>query len=714
GRSYWQLLSSSEGYSYYRPIPFLIWKALRDTQGHYDQATLHALPLLAHAIAGWCLFVLLRRLGAGYWAAFPALLFLTFPFHYQNVAIVGTLFHPLTGAAMLASLVLYERARARDNDPQAASSTEEPPSEEEPNSPSVILSRSEGSLGVADMAGWIGGRALSSWEAIRRSRVRRSFAAAQDDRSTGAVLSTSFDWSLRVPNGTKWHLAALAATAVALWTHESGVVVAVLIVLLEAVVLWQRGRRRPSTWVAAHLLAALLFVITWYSVEKAPFTDRTSVDELQPKALFFLQGFTWPLSAQTEWIQDNLGIPGGITIASIGLLDVGVAALLGVFAAYALSAWRVRRWDLMAVPAVGLAIGVVASAPALWRLSWAYVENSPRLLYLVAIGASIFWGLLPALRFENERLTAWWRVASSTLLLLVVAQSWRFVDVRMKMLASGTDIVNQIVATGETYEGRQILVMNAPSWFSMTTYEYPYGHLGVQVMPEYIGLDRVIYTSSRRSAEVLAESGTYNVDTSVGPYGFGPHGPEMTAEEIDALLRDGYELVDVKPDIDGYTVRDIGRIEPGGADPDLDHAGRIGEFVLVDDARVAADGDGMTVYIDWYVRTELARRIGTPASVTIVEVRDSSGAPVYTYIGDALAGYSSPMLWRPNDLIADSIQIPLPEDGTYAVYAGIQQLFEPAPMPAAGADGTAYDDGLLPIGEFVVTAGRLTSVESAP
>jgi hypothetical protein len=114
GRSYWQLLSSSEGYSYYRPIPFLIWKALRDLQGHYDQATLHALPLLSHAVAGWCLFLLLRRLGAGWWAIGPALLFMTFPFSYQNIAIVGTLFHPLTGAAMLGSLVLYERARTCD------------------------------------------------------------------------------------------------------------------------------------------------------------------------------------------------------------------------------------------------------------------------------------------------------------------------------------------------------------------------------------------------------------------------------------------------------------------------------------------------------------------------------------------------------------------------------------------------------------------------
>ncbi|MEX1157427.1 MAG: hypothetical protein WEC79_00675, partial [Thermomicrobiales bacterium] len=191
GRSYWQLLSSSEGYSYYRPIPFLIWKALRDTQGNYDQATLHALPLIAHAIAGWCLFLLLRRLGAELWAAFPALLFLTFPFHYQNIAIVGTLFHPLAGAAMLGSLVLYERARSRDAEVrQAGGGTERfrrvrhAIVEGTKRRFSVIRSRGEGSPGFEPGEARQEAELSTSDLATPVTKAERSFAAAQYDRGS--------------------------------------------------------------------------------------------------------------------------------------------------------------------------------------------------------------------------------------------------------------------------------------------------------------------------------------------------------------------------------------------------------------------------------------------------------------------------------------------------------------------------------------------------
>src|SRR5439155_5768931 len=61
GRSVWSMLSSSEGYAYYRPIPFIIWKGLRALQGHYSQATLHGLTLAAHALGAWLLYLLLRR-----------------------------------------------------------------------------------------------------------------------------------------------------------------------------------------------------------------------------------------------------------------------------------------------------------------------------------------------------------------------------------------------------------------------------------------------------------------------------------------------------------------------------------------------------------------------------------------------------------------------------------------------------------------------------
>ncbi|MGH9174692.1 MAG: hypothetical protein ACRD1H_10050, partial [Vicinamibacterales bacterium] len=329
-------------------------------------------------------------------------------------------------------------------------------------------------------------------------------------------------------------------------------------------------------------------------------------NELEPKGLFFLQGFFWPLTAQTAWIQANIGIPGGITVATIGLLDLTVIALVAVVAVYAFASWRTRRFELLAIPVTGVAIGVAASAPSLWRLSWAYVENSPRLLYLVAIGASIFWGLLPALEFAHTRVTWAWRSVTIVLVLVIVAQSLRFIDLRLEMLDTGTATIDEIVELGERYDEQSVLVMNAPSWFAQGSYEYPYGHFGVQLMPSYIGLDRVIYTSSRRSAEVSAASGTFDAKTSAGPYSFGPHGVDLTLDQIDVLLRDGRTLINVWPVNGAYQVREVGRLLAGQAEPELPEAGRFNEDIEIDDARVAVVDGLLTVYVDLHVldRTE--------------------------------------------------------------------------------------------------------------
>lgn len=417
GRSYWSLLSSSAGYQYYRPIPFLIWKFLRDLQGYYSEALLHSLVLIVHAVTGWLLYLLLRRLGSGEWALIPMVLFLSYPFHYQVVPIVGTIFHPLAGMAILATLNLY------------------------------LMGQSA------------------------------------------------------APVPRRWLMVASVGTTVfALWSHESGVAVAPLLVMLEAALVWRQRRRRPSWWISPHLIVTCIFVVAWLAVEKLPSSEQTSLAELRPKLLFFLQGFTYPFSAQIGVVRDRLGV-------SLGILEVGMLAFLAVGTAYVVAAQRAARAQLLLIPMTSVAIAIAAFLPALTRLSWGYVQEGPRLLYLAAIGSAIFWGMSPSLSFKQRTTTITWRIVTICLVVVVVIQSWRFIDIRMDMFASGTAMIDDIVTIGETRPGHPLLIVNAPSWFALNQYEYPYGHYGVQLMPTYIGLDRVIYTSARRPTQVDVRSG---------------------------------------------------------------------------------------------------------------------------------------------------------------------------------------------------------------
>jgi len=110
--SFWALLTRPlPGYAYYRPVPFMIWKAIYLLTGRYDLHLLHLLPLAAHALSGWLLFLLLWRLTRSSWSLLPMVLFLLYPFSYQALEIEGTLVHSLVTAEILAVLLLWYDGR---------------------------------------------------------------------------------------------------------------------------------------------------------------------------------------------------------------------------------------------------------------------------------------------------------------------------------------------------------------------------------------------------------------------------------------------------------------------------------------------------------------------------------------------------------------------------------------------------------------------------
>jgi hypothetical protein len=114
GRSVLSLLTSGEGAYYYRPLPFLIWKAMHGILGRYDHFWFHLPPLLLHALNAWLVYRLALNLRLGVPAAILAAgFFVMFPFHYQVIPWAGALFHPLVTALMLSALLAYREARLR-------------------------------------------------------------------------------------------------------------------------------------------------------------------------------------------------------------------------------------------------------------------------------------------------------------------------------------------------------------------------------------------------------------------------------------------------------------------------------------------------------------------------------------------------------------------------------------------------------------------------
>lgn len=545
--SFRSLLGAQPGYVYYRPLVFMLWKALFLLTGHYDRFLLHLIPIASHALAGWLFFLLLRRLTGSIWAILPMVLFLLFPFSYQAVEIIGTVFHPLVTAEILAALVLWYDGRVR----------------------------------------------ASAWRL----------------------------------------LAASVATVLALWTHEFGAAVFPLLAALEAFLWLQRRIGRPTFWLFAPLAAEALYLRIWFTLPK-PNPEQVTPRDMALNGRFWLQGFAYPVSRQVNWLAAQLGANPAHLVGPLTL----IAVLTGL-GAYALA--RQLRLGL-----TSLAWGGIAFLPALETLTYGYIENGPRLLYVIAPGAAAFWGLLPMLRLGRRGITVAWRAATLGLAALALWQSVAFIGVRMDMLRQGTVMAQGIIQEGERHNGGTVLMLNVPSWFAAKTQEYSLGHFGVQLEPSYIGLSRLVYAGSLAHTDV--ESRSLAPDVSGWVYNFQPHGPPIDHNAVDQTLQAGAALAVVDLYHNRLQVREPGSILPDQPQP----ASRIATFdgLWLISARVSRQGDLVTVTTRWWVDAPL-----TADYQLWTQLRTAGGAVAVARKDYALRGMSPPRLWRRGDLVEDRL-----------------------------------------------------------
>lgn len=598
GRSVWSLFSTSEGYAYYRPIPFVLWKGLHALQGRYSEATLHGLTLVAHALAGWLLYLLLRRLTNGHWGLVALVLFLTYPFSYQVVFGAHTLFHPLMTAAILASLLLYLDARR-----------------------------------------------LASWPRL---------------------------------------VASLAFAFIALWTHESGVILLPLVVGVELLLARRSGSWRVSWWPALHAAATVLFLLVWFTVPKWPAKGPWTPASLLDNGRYFLQGVIYPVSAQLN------GWGARLHFDPVRALWPVIALTLAVL----LLVYRAGRRTY--VPVLALAAASIALFPAWLVLRWSYVVDAPRLLYPASGAIAALWGLLPSLRFRRRWATVSWRAGTLFLTGLVVAQSLAFIGLRRDMWVEGTKMIDGIVDTAAARPDRPLLFLNVPAWFAPKRQEYPVGHSGLTALPGYVGLGQSVYL--HRGVHVTVESLGFYPDLNGWKYDFNTHGAPATLDQFDEVLRRVGRVyrVDMLPT--GATIVDLGTLRPGNTPtPALPRFGP--GFVLLKSA-IVVEGTTVEATIEWGVSAP------PPGDyLPVLALRDASGRVLARTSGYPIGGISAPRLWRVGDHIVDRPRIVVPDGlapGTYSITLSWEEKTTHQPLGGEGPDGAALPAAGLTIGQVVI------------
>jgi len=115
-RSLLRLFTSASGYPFYRPLTFVLWKALYALLGRYEPLGFHLLNVFFHALncaLVWMLGYALTREKS--YALLAGLLFACFPFSYEAVGYAGALFHPLVTFLILVTLLLYHESKQRNS-----------------------------------------------------------------------------------------------------------------------------------------------------------------------------------------------------------------------------------------------------------------------------------------------------------------------------------------------------------------------------------------------------------------------------------------------------------------------------------------------------------------------------------------------------------------------------------------------------------------------
>ncbi len=112
-RSLLQIFTTSQGYLYYRPFAFVLWKLLAVLQGGYQPLAFHLVHIATHLANVWLMFALAKRLFKQTLpAGIAAWLFAWYPFSYQTVTWVISP-QPQATLFMLLSAILYYDGRTR-------------------------------------------------------------------------------------------------------------------------------------------------------------------------------------------------------------------------------------------------------------------------------------------------------------------------------------------------------------------------------------------------------------------------------------------------------------------------------------------------------------------------------------------------------------------------------------------------------------------------
>lgn len=490
---------------------------------------------------------------------------------------------------------------------------------------------------------------------------------------TTLVLLALFAYGVWSGTGDRrWLAITVAATVLAPFAHENGALVGPLVGVVELTRRrwpgWKQVLGRGMLWSMPALLW-LPWRLTVTTGRSAPLTLVSAETVLQNSA-YFAQGLGLPLTWLGGWLHRVMPVS-----------DLLLALLLTGLALVPILWWRGRHAPRRTVYPL-LWFGV-ASLPAVLFLPFGYVIDGPRLLMLASAGAAWLWADAIAELAAAETGTLRRRLAAYSLLLLIIVPSVAFITQRQRwhlMLGAAFERVAEESALA-AQDGRELTVVNMPSWIAPARATFALGHEGVLFWPDYAAPRSLsAYNGGPDRPLALARSDGIRLAPS---YRYGIAGRGLTLPGTDG---DPVRVAVAWAEAESIDVRPVSRLPVatfGTGSMFMAPAGLSGQ-VMMSPTVSLVDG-GLTMKLSWEVIEPL------PDDVTVfVHLVSADGRLLAQADGDPLAGLLPLSQWAPGSAVEEWRYLPAPPDAT-AIRIGLYRR----------TDGTRFSLGEDPGRDFI-------------
>jgi len=368
----------------------------------------------------------------------------------------------------------------------------------------------------------------------------------------------------RRSSARRYLFAAHLSLAVALFTHEAGVMVPLLLLVWEWLTQPSPSLRNLiASPVRQFFIAPALFGTIWIAVPKSGDHGLRGIADILRSIPPFLQAVAYPLLPFVHLTPGKVAL-----LATVAIIVLGGTYIIARFA-------RARRlW------AFALAWVVFTALPSLLFLDPLYVSGSPRLYYLPSVGVALLWGLaLLALGESAVRTPARRHLVlglQAALFLAIVLPPLAYIRCELDLFTYVTQVVQSmrdgVVATPA---GRETAFINLPFYIpSHLDYPvacvkpYPFVQSGVVIIPEYADVRDFVAINGGPDRPVLSYSFP----------GYGPawptHGDNLSPDRLRLLVQNAQVYVFDLASGPLLNLSGAGRLEPVPATSETTAAAR--------------------------------------------------------------------------------------------------------------------------------------------